>query len=61
MSGTGAAKAESKSQMSAERDRWGLDLEGDSDLLVMEYLFLVLNFKDMGNVFEAFRPALPHS
>jgi hypothetical protein len=57
--GTGAAKTESESQMSTERDRWGLDMEGDSDLLVMECLFLVLNFKDVGNFFEA-SPASPH-
>jgi len=45
--------------MSAERDWWGLDVEGDSDLLVMECLSLVLNFKDVGNVFEA-SPASPY-
>jgi hypothetical protein len=45
--------------MSTERDRWGLDMEGDSDLLVMECLFLVMNFKDVGNFFET-SPASPH-
>lgn len=40
--------------MSTERDRWGLDLEGDSDFLVIKYLVLSLEFKDVGNLFEAF-------